>query len=496
MNKAKRNLTLLDKNHYTYCHWKSNEHLGAGIAGRTDLDILVGEEQINDAREILGELGFKKFSPQPWSDYPYMEDWLGVYPGKERIFHIDLHEKLPTGKKYVKEYLLPWQDKILESRVKNEEHECWTTEPHVEMVLLLVRVALKLSLVSIGRSFFRKNYLPPDLKNEFDYLKKQINQKKLKDTAEEMTGEKTAGYLAEIVDKEKIFSFWPFLKLKKLVKNEADLEKTKNTIQASFLSLFYMLNIKIQQLLEKLNLKKMRRKRLPNEGRVIAVIGSDGSGKSTMVNKFQKMIKSKVEISSYYLGSWLGAGGLYSLVLRSSRFFYRLLTGKSSDGGPGSSSTDAGESERSYPVEIYLALMKLWAAKLRLKKLRKAWKQKKKGRIIITDRYPQKQFTGLYDGPALQEWEEASGLKGWLAKKEKKIYNQISKYIPDVVVKLHLSPEESKNRKPDHSFANIKQKNEITKKLSFPDSTVIDIDAAQPLEETFNEFARKTWKAL
>ncbi|HWL90278.1 MAG TPA: hypothetical protein VNP90_02835, partial [Actinomycetota bacterium] len=30
-----------------FCHWKSNEHLAAGLAGRTDLDLLVDADQID-----------------------------------------------------------------------------------------------------------------------------------------------------------------------------------------------------------------------------------------------------------------------------------------------------------------------------------------------------------------------------------------------------------------------------------------------------------------
>ena len=62
---ALRLFAALDAAGVRHCHWKSNEHLLAGLAGDTDLDLLVDPERSADVDAVLLALGFRRFQSPP-----------------------------------------------------------------------------------------------------------------------------------------------------------------------------------------------------------------------------------------------------------------------------------------------------------------------------------------------------------------------------------------------------------------------------------------------
>ena len=58
------------------------------------------------------------------------------------------------------------------------------------------------------------------------------------------------------------------------------------------------------------------------------------------------------------------------------------------------------------------------------------------------------------------------------------------------------APEIGHARKPDHNFATLKRKAEITEALAFPRSRVVTIDAGQPLEAVILAARQAVWQAL
>src|SRR6478735_4711757 len=82
---TRRLLDQLNAARLPYCHWKSNEHVGAGLDGHTDLDILVDRRCSMELQRILVECGFKRFSTPPLRAYPAIEDYLGFDHDTGRI---------------------------------------------------------------------------------------------------------------------------------------------------------------------------------------------------------------------------------------------------------------------------------------------------------------------------------------------------------------------------------------------------------------------------
>jgi thymidylate kinase len=119
-----------------------------------------------------------------------------------------------------------------------------------------------------------------------------------------------------------------------------------------------------------------------------------------------------------------------------------------------------------------------------------------RGSILITDRYPQNQFVGIYDGPRVARKNAESGLRKFFSKLEEQKYQEISKISPDIVFKLHVPLNVALQRKPDHNAENIQRKAEITNELEFAESKVIDIDASKPVADVLNSVKKNVWESI
>jgi len=98
-----------------YCLWKSNIRLRAGLAGETDLDLLVDREYGLQLREILGRHRLKQLMPHKASAHAGMEHFLGMDEASGRLFHLHVHYQLVLGEQYVKNYRLPMESQVLGS---------------------------------------------------------------------------------------------------------------------------------------------------------------------------------------------------------------------------------------------------------------------------------------------------------------------------------------------------------------------------------------------
>ena len=127
-----------------YCHWKDNDTLAASLRGVVDVDLLVDAAAVPVLTRLLGELGFKPFVPSPWFAYPAIGHFLALDRQTARLTHVHVYYRLITGEGHLKGYHLPWEDAVLASRKLDADHGIYTVDPNVEMVLFLVRSALKL----------------------------------------------------------------------------------------------------------------------------------------------------------------------------------------------------------------------------------------------------------------------------------------------------------------------------------------------------------------
>jgi len=438
-----------------YCHWKSNEHLSAGLTGETDLDVLASKGQQDLIKETLKEAGFRQVSSPAFSIYPYIQDWIGFDEPTGELLHLHLHYRLLTGKKLVKEQFLPWTDRALKTRRRDEDTGVYVIDPNLELINLAIRIAIK----TRPTKMLAGKPLPVNIVRELDYLKERTDTGGISRLATELFGQEDERELAVLISKLLAGSHVATIfKLKRFVRKKLAGSRRYGFLKTQFLYFFNAVRVRVMKLANKLGATFQLNKTLP-DGKLIAIVGADGSGKSSSVKALKKWLGWKLDTHTFYLGQ---DKTLFSYFLRA----------------------------------IHTDLRSVYFAWKKYKKLKKIDKLRLRGSVVITDRYPQTQVRGINDGPLIDPDVKDSLFCGWLFTLEQKYYEKIERYKPDVVVRLNVSQEKAQARKPDHETDEIQRKIAIVEKLEFTNSKVIEVDASQDLDGMVLEIKQKLWKNL
>jgi hypothetical protein len=118
--------------------------------------------------------------------------------------------------------------------------------------------------------------------------------------------------------------------------------------------------------------------------------------------------------------------------------------------------------------------------------------------IVISDRFPQNQFPDGNDGPRLTPWRmRGSWVARFAARHEDATFRFVELSPPDLVVKLHVTPEIALARKPETPAEQVRRGIEVIRGLQFPPSTrVVDLDGEQSLAQVVLEAKRAVWETI
>ena len=485
-----------------YCHWKSNEHLMEGLTGLTDLDVYVSPQNKPTAEQGLIQNEYIKFVPQKGARYPLVDEWIGFDYETGRLIHVHLHYQIITGTKHSKEYIFPVDRQIIDTRILDPETSVYIASPDIEIIILYCRIVLKANNK-------KKIALGEDYAREIAYLKPRIHVDILRENCTALMGVSSGTAFFQLISKDTLTAEEWYL-IYKIAKKWLRKHKKCSALTAKVRRRYYRLRaLKIAILKKYFKKTPISKKTLANAAPSICFLGADGSGKSTVSIEIQKWLNWKIEAQRFYLGS----GDHYNSLLK------KVLSYGASKMSSAPKKAPTGETEtptvatpknvkkkQSLKTRIlkkgYNFLQSVYLCKISVrsyKTLKKAKKYQKQGGIALFDRFPQNQFVGLYDGPKVADRCLQSGGGIFVkhkAKKEERAIAKAQKYQPDLMFKLLLPPEESVRRKPDHTLEEVRPKAEITEKLVFDHSEVINIDATQPYEQEILEIKRNIWRKL
>jgi thymidylate kinase len=205
---------------------------------------------------------------------------------------------------------------------------------------------------------------------------------------------------------------------------------------------------------------------------VFAVVGCDGTGKSTLSLDLLKHLRAKGSAERRYLGlvsgemgdkiktlPWIGVKLEDSLHRKANR---------------------ALDMEKPLPgvgTSIIMYLLSIWRSLLLWRVIRLS----RKGTRIIADRYPQVEIPGFhYDGPGLTQARTDNWLVRKLAAREQQMYQWMARHKPALVIRLNIDAEEAHARKPDHDLAELRDKIAIMPRITFNGATLCEIDTTMP----------------
>ncbi len=250
-----------------------------------------------------------------------------------------------------------------------------------------------------------------------------------------------------------------------------------------------------------------KRNKVPGAGGiVIAFVGPEATGKSTLVSESKKWLSQAFAVSTVHAGkppsSWITAPINMTLPL-TRRLWPRLRTSRL-EGHMSDSDREERLPKFTGLSGIIYALRCVSLAWDRRRLLVKARQLAANGEIVICDRYPSETI-GAMDSPRLQEIHSISGLLGiifsLLAHLESQLYTEIPP--PDIVLKLKVSLETAKKR----NQARIKVGKETDEYLESRHRQagewkmcgtrhIYEIDTEQSLTETILCIKKVIWESI
>lgn len=215
---------------------------------------------------------------------------------------------------------------------------------------------------------------------------------------------------------------------------------------------------------------------------LIAVVGSDGTGKSTLTADLVKNLQKQVTTQRRYLGLISGEDGdKIKRLPVIGVWLERRLAAKS----------DKTQRMSNKPPALWAALIMYGFSLWRASNLRKVTRLAQSGVLVISDRYPQAEISGFYyDGPGIG----VERAKGWLmtrlAESERRLYQQMAITRPQLILRLDIDVDTAFARKPDHSYEELEDKISAMVKIQYNGARIIELDARAPYDEVLEKALR------
>ena len=489
-----------------YCHWKSNEHLLPGLTGDTDLDVLVDRSSSHHVQRVLADLDFKSFQATPFTRYPGIEDYLGFDADTGKLVHLHLHHQLVLGQQSLKGYRLPLEHELLDHSTQDPQTGVSICEPHWELLLLLLRLAFKLRSRDRVRKLIGRPCADRGSHREFQWLQARTTPATAIALAVKHFGDQAADPIRDLLKTG--LSFQGLYRLRSATRPMFARCATYHRIAAP-------LRILVRRLTRRCYVWKNRwqstpdplRRTSPRGGTLIAIVGADGAGKSTIVSELQHWASWKLDVTRVYFGSGDGPVSFprkwLSRFVKAGSMARQLATRSHTRK---TQKTVAAPAHPELPESADRRWLRMWLTTLRVlliarerrRNLVVARQARNRGIVVIADRYPQTQFLDMMDSPHLSQWQYHSNkclraIAAW----ETSVYESATTPAPDLVIKLCVDPQVAHQRKGDQTIQSLARRCQIVQDLAYPPATTsVAIDANLPLDHVLVEAKRAIWNLL
>lgn len=480
----------LNRRGVRYCHFKSNSHLVAGLEGVTDLDLLFDGQQVELIEEILARHGFKRFPAHPSRRYPGVEDFFGVNEDTGRLLHLQVHYRMIVGERFYKNYRLPWEQEILASRTLDEPTGVFVANPALEWLLLVCRAALKVRWRDrVGARLGSRRGEAYGMLQEHRWLSHRAEIAAPVEIAERLLGARVAT-LVERALAEDLASHRLTALRGALLASPAVYRGHRPSV-----ALGRRLSREARWFIGGVNRRYVHSafaysRSSPSGGTVLALIGSDGSGKSSVTSTLHSWLAGKVDVLPVYFGSGAGRSSILRWPLKQALSVVRRRPSPSQIDSP---------ARRERELSLSRVIWALTLAHEKRSKLRRVERARERGFVVVCDRYPQTDVAGVSDGPLLGRWKESpSRPRRALARWEEGVYELAAVIAPDLVIRLQVTPDTAKARRPEDNPAELTFRTQLVDGLAFETSRygVVDVDANRDLESVVLDVKRRLWPVI
>ena len=206
---------------------------------------------------------------------------------------------------------------------------------------------------------------------------------------------------------------------------------------------------------------------------LIAIVGCDGSGKSTLAADLVKWMAGERPTQYSYLGLKSGNMG--------NRIKSWPIIGKTFEAYLANKAVQARDKSAVIPG-VATALAIFIFSRVRLRRFNAMMALRRKGVLVITDRYPQIEVPGFYDGPGLSAARAEGAIVKWLLARELVMYERMAAIVPDLVIRLNIDIDTAMTRKSDHKRELLMAKIAVTPQLEFNGANIVDLSSLDPYE--------------
>jgi thymidylate kinase len=243
------------------------------------------------------------------------------------------------------------------------------------------------------------------------------------------------------------------------------------------------------------------RRRLRTGGAVIAVVGGDGAGKSTLVEGLTRWLSTDFATANVHLGKprWSSTTASVRAVLK----LGQLLGLYPPEATFRETLARASRMSIGYPF----LLREVCRARDRHALYVGARRFAARGGLVISDRFPLPQIR-LMDGPQGRRflerlWERPQGwlaprpgdrLAGALVRLEEGYYRRLTP--PELVIVLRVDPEIAVARRSDEDAAPVRERSTEIWRLDWEPACAFTLDAGRSREEVLAEAKALVWSAL
>jgi thymidylate kinase len=473
-----------------YCHWKSNESLDRSASGENDLDLLVLRSDADRFEGVLRDLGFRDARLPRWKELPGVYHSYAVDRVSGHFVHIHAHYQLVIGDDMTKNYHLPIEAAYLAS--VRPVSPFMVPAPEFELALFLIRMVIKHCTWDAFLTL--QSSLSKSERRELDDLVARVDLVDVWD----LLGQHIPFVRPEL---------WQ--RCLRAVKPGASVSSRIRTASALQAELVVWArrpraidtSLRMWRRFRTLARRKVFRRgpvahRLAGGGVLIGIVGGDGAGKTTALEGLTRWLATE---NFFAVTVHMGKPG-WSLLSAPVKSSMKVVASVKRRPTSSASSLRATLATQGGSMDVRDRARLVWevlTARDRSRTYRRARRLASNGEIVICDRYPLPQVSGM-DGAVTARAKDPARLRGLaksLAARENTYYERIR--YPDILIVLRVDPDLAVQRKAGvEPESTVRPRSEEIWHVDWADTPAIVVDAAASKDEVLSEIKSLIWSRL